>query len=246
MKQKRIYKLLAYIFMPVIFSIIGYALMSVALKPIWDVASSAFSVISAEDAPNFDSRIKTIYNPEAEKPEPVVPEASINEDEKESKADPYIRIEDIELPTDGTQYAQLVCERVGLDAPVYWDDTSEILRVGVGQYLGSFLPGFGRMIVLSAHNTSFFIPLEDVEVGDVFQYHTNYCDYEYEVTEIHVLDEKELAKEISKHQLVEEELLIMYTCYPFDMGLGRKTQRFTVFAKRISGYDVRWRASQYE
>ena len=39
----------------------------------------------------------------------------------------------------------------------------------------------------------------------------------------------------------EKEELVMYTCYPFYAITGRKTQRLTVFADRVEGYNVKWR-----
>ena len=153
----------------------------------------------------------------------------------------YIHINDIEFPLSGTHYAQLVCDRIKLDAPVYWNDTSDILRYGVGQYLGSFLPGFGRLIVLSGHNNTFFAPLKDIKKNDTIEYHTNYGDYKYRVTDVQIMNEKDLQKYIYAHLLDEEEVLILYTCYPFEAMAGRKTDRLTVFAERIEGYDVKWR-----
>ena len=48
-------------------------------------------------------------------------------------------------------------------------------------------------------------------------------------------------KNIFKTLLNEEEILVMYTCWPFEFSAGRKTDRLTVFGKRIKGYDVKWR-----
>ena len=153
----------------------------------------------------------------------------------------YIHINDIDFPLSGTHYAQLLCDRIKLDAPVYWNDTSDILRYGAGQYLGSFLPGFGRMIVLSAHNNTFFAPLKDIKKNDIIEYRTNYGTYKYRVKDVQIMNEKDLQSYIYKHLLDEEEELIMYTCYPFEATVGRKTDRLTVFAERIEGYDVKWR-----
>ena len=153
----------------------------------------------------------------------------------------YIHINDIDFPLSGTHYAQLVCDRIKLDTPVYWNDTSDILRFGAGQYLGSYLPGFGRMIVLSAHNNSFFAPLKDIKKNDTIEYHTHYGNYKYRVVDIQILNEEVLQDYIYDHILDEEEVLLMYTCYPFEAMAGRKTDRLTIFAERIEGYDVKWR-----
>ena len=234
-KKSRVNKLLAYVYMPVIFSIIAYLLLYIALKPYWDTVISVASIFT------FNSEILTnsgdrppIYDPNAE---PV---------EIKEAEEPYIDVHDTQFPDSGSQYGQLTCENAGLDAPVYWDDTYEILRKGAGQYTGTMLPGYGRMILLSAHNTSHFRPLRDLEVGDIITFDTNYCTYEYEVTEIQVYNEMDLERWVLDHILDEEEVLVMYTCWPFEFQAGRKTDRLTVKAKRISGYDVKWRLYEDE
>ncbi|MBR3403146.1 MAG: class D sortase [Parasporobacterium sp.] len=166
---------------------------------------------------------------------------SVFTEEEDNRVYQYIHIEDVDYPLSGEQYAQITCDRVGLDCPVFWDDTNEILRYGAGQFLGSKLPGFGRMIVLSGHNNTFFTPLKDMEKDDVIVYHTNYCTYEYTVTDVVVMNENELQDYILKHLLEEHELLVMYTCYPFEVTMGRKTDRQVIIAERTAGYDVKWR-----
>ena len=234
-KISKINKLLAYIYMPVIFSIIAYLIIYIALKPYWDVAVSAVSLFTSKtEIQTASTERPPIYDPNAEP-------AEVKEAEK-----PYIDARDIDFPDSGEHYGQLICEKVGMDVPVYWDDTYEILRKGAGQYPGTLLPGYGRMILLSAHNVSHFHPLRDMEVGDVITFNTNYCKYEYEVTEIQVYNELELENWVIEHLNEDEEILVMYTCWPFEFQAGRKTDRLTVKAKRISGYDVKWRLYENE
>ena len=226
--------------MPVLFSVISYALLFVALRPVWELSAAAAGMVMAKETPTFQAHLTSSFNREAAAATPVQNQEPSGGD-TQSEA-PYIRIQDIQLPDDGEHYANLSCERIGLDAPVYWDDTSAILRAGVGHYLASTFPGYGGLIVLSGHNTTFFKPLQDIEAGDIIHYDTNYCNYEYEVTDVEVLNENVLNERIMKNLMVEEEKLVMYTCYPFGPHAGRKTDRLTVTAKRISGYDVRWRS----
>ncbi len=225
-------KELAYVCMPALFCVLGYALLWLTLQPVWSLATAAAGTLVSKDAPNFDSQLTSIFDPEAERPQ--VQQA-------DNGTEGFISGRDIEFPDSGSQYGQIYCERIGLDAPVYWYDSDEILSYGVGQSLASMLPGFGSAIILSAHNTTYFKCLQDIEVGDTIQFETNYCDYEYQVTNVQVYDENELWTLLSEKGLQEEEELIMYTCYPFHAISGRKTQRLTVFAKRTSGLDVKWR-----
>ena len=229
MNQSKIFRLLAHIIVPVIFSIIGYLVLFIVFKPYVDTASSVASVFRAGNPGDTKAPAATIYDPNSAPAEVRGGEA------------PYIHVNDLDFPTSGNQYGRLYCEEIGLDAPVYWDDTYAILREGAGQYIGSFPPGFGRMILLSAHNNSHFKPLKDIQIGDVVQFDTNYCNYEYKVDHMQVYDETELEAYVLEHLLDEEEVLIMYTCWPFEFQAGRKTKRLTVIAHRISGYDVKWR-----
>ncbi len=231
MTESRIQRLLAYLIVPVVFCALGYLMLFIALRPIWTTASAVLGMLSAEDVPVFDDTLTSMYDPDAAP-------AAVQEVEN---GETYIHIEDVEFPTSGAQYGYLTCDRIGVSGPVYWFDSNDILRVGIGQSIASKPPGFGRMVLLSAHNTSFFLPLKDAAVGDVFRFDTNYCPYEYQVSETFVINEKELDKWLGERLLNDHELLVMYTCWPFDAYLGRKTDRWVVVAERISGEDVKWR-----
>ncbi len=117
MNKSRILKLLAYIFMPVIFSVIGYIFLYVGLKPYWEMARDAVAILGAE-APMEETNVvrDAIYDPKAAVEDPV----PLYEDEK--KPEPYIRIENIDFPLSGSHYAQLICDDIGMDVPVYWGD----------------------------------------------------------------------------------------------------------------------------
>jgi sortase A len=129
----------------------------------------------------------------------------------------------------------LTCERIQLEVPVYWGDTTKILSAGVGQYMGSFLPGFDRSILLSAHNTSYFKPIEQIQVGDIVAYGTNYGEFQYIVEEVTIMSVGE-AEDMLDHLLaLHEEKLIMYTCYPFQSLVGSKDKRIFVFANKLTG-----------
>jgi sortase A len=144
------------------------------------------------------------------------------------------------MPTVSTQYGELVCDRIGLDAPVYFGDTNKILRYGAGQYSYSLWPGFGRLIFLSAHNTTFFKCFKDIEVGDVINFSTHYGEFVYTVNKVEVYDEDDLGDYILEHLMDEEESLVMCTCYPFHAISGRKTDRLTVFCEKTSGPVIDW------
>lgn len=225
MSSYRTKKLLAYFGVPIVFCIIGYALLWFALLPVWNTVVSTASFLVSDEAPNFNPDLDSIYDPNALKNTGV----------------DYIPGADVQFPTSGTQYGQIVCEQIGLDTPVYWYDSDDILNYGAGQSPISLPPGFGNVIILSAHNTTFFRCLESAQVGNVIKFHTNYCDYEYTVTNVQVYNEKDLETLLLEKASAEQEELILYTCYPFHAITGRKTDRLVVFANRTAGIDVKWK-----
>ena len=224
--SSRTAKPLAYFGMPVVFCVLGYALLWLALQPVWPVVSATVGFLVSKEAPSFSNNLSVVYDPEALK--------------EEAEAG-FIPGESVKFPTAGDLYGQVTCARIGLDVPVYWHDTDEILDYGAGQSLTSFPPGFGRSIVLSGHNMTYFNCLQDIAVGDVIEFDTNWCNYEYTVTRVEVYNENALWDYINENMFREEEELVMYTCYPFYAITGRKTDRLTVFAERTSGLDVKWR-----
>ena len=219
--KTKINKLMAYIYMPLIFTIIGFVLFYIALSPVLNLVTNVGAMVVAEDIPSFTENLESAF----------VPPAIIDASEQENTID----LSEVDIPSSGTHYAQITCERIGLDAPVYMDDTDAILKVGVGQYLGTSIPGFGKPIMLAAHCTTFFAPFEFIEVGDVVTITTSYGVYEYEITETSVVEPPfKGAYDLAQ----EEEELIMYTCYPFKLLSGSRQKRLFVYGKKIAGPDI--------
>jgi sortase A len=115
-----------------------------------------------------------------------------------------------------------------LSAPLYDDDSEELLIKGVGHYPESGLPGGGKPILISGHDTTFFAPLEQVAVGDVIRVVMEDKDYYYSIVTTKVA----LATDTSAYDLSQEkELLILYTCYPFGQLLGEHEERYFVYGE---------------
>lgn len=210
-------RLMAYIYMPLIFSIIGYGILYIAAKPLIDLGMNIGSMVLVQEVPTFHAELDSIFEP---------PPITVEEQPE------TVSMEQIKMPVYGQKYGNLTCDRISLEAPVYYGDSNEILRVGAGQYIGSFMPGWNRVMLLCAHNTTFFKPLQNVQVGDVFTFTTSYGVYQYEVTDTRIADHND---ETTYDLLKEEEELIMYTCYPFETMVGTKTDRLFVYAKKIAG-----------
>ena len=232
MGSSSVKKLLAYVLMPAAFCVVGYLVLFLALQPIWGMASAAISFLVADEAPNFSTEISSIYDPNAIKQSSTT--------DSGTPAGP-IDGKQVRFPFSGEQYGQITCEAMGLDAPVYWYDSDEILMYGAGQSLASNLPGFGGAVILCAHNNTYFSCLEDAQVGEVINFSTNYCDYEYTIRDVQVYNETDLEKLLMEKTCQEKDELILYTCYPFYATVGRKTERLVVFADRTAGREVIWK-----
>lgn len=214
-KKKRYKQLCAYIFIPIAYVILGFALLFVAFRPLLTLVSDVFHVVLSGGSPQFESELQSIYD------ETATP-----------ATEGELSIEDIEIPTYETCYARLTCDRLQMDVPVYWGDSNRVFREGAGQYIGSFLPGYGDVILIGAHDALYFAPLEDVKENDTFEIRTNYGIFAYRVTETKIAS---TADSEVYQNLSGAEQLVLYTCYPFGTLIGVKDKRFYVFADKISG-----------
>ena len=142
----------------------------------------------------------------------------------------------INYPAYGKKYANLKIQSINIDLPVYYGDSMKILKNGVGQYAGSYFPGEGGTTVLAAHNSSdYFQRLVDIKIGDLVTIETSYGVFNYRVKSFKVVH---MSDEDSFKIRDDAEELLMYTCYPVTRSIvGRRTQRFLVFASRVSGED---------
>ena len=131
-------------------------------------------------------------------------------------------------PEYGTQYATIEIPKIDVNLPVYFGDTLEILKNGVGHTSGSYFPGEGGSIIYMGHNSeSVFRRFSELQIGNEIIVTTSYGEYTYIIYDMELIDETDVDKlPIQK----EEEILMVYTCYPFN-NIGYATQRYVVYAK---------------
>ena len=138
-----------------------------------------------------------------------------------------------DYPNYGTVWATIKIPALNLELPVYHGDTLDILRYGVGHLAGSYFPGEGGGIVLDAHNNeAYFGTLPNLAFGDEIVLDTIYGTYTYEMTEAKIIKNTE---EEALPVKTEEELLMLYTCYPPGY-VGLTNERYVVYAK-LKGAD---------
>lgn len=201
-----------YVIFPIVFVLISYLLIFIAafpiVKPILDTADLFFL-----------DRVPSV----SEKESIFKGAPSIGSD--------TIKLSKITFPSFGVHYGHITIPSTSVDADLYYGDSSKELKNGVGTYGGSFIPGYHKTTMIAGHNHTYFHTLGKAEVGDKINIETNYGKYVYEVTDTKIADkDDDSAYDLSK----EEENIILYTCYPFDV-IGLTKQRYFVYAKYISG-----------
>lgn len=133
-------------------------------------------------------------------------------------------------PEYGSQYATIEISKIGVNLPVYFGDTMELLKKGVGHSSGSYFPGEGGSIIYMGHNSKdVFRRFGELQIGDQITVKANYGEFNYEIYDMQIVEETETDKlPIQKG----EEKLMVYTCYPF-VNIGYTTQRYVVYANLV-------------
>ena len=131
-------------------------------------------------------------------------------------------------PEYGTQYGTLKIEKIDVDLPIYFGDTLEVLKKGVGHSSGSYFPGEGGSIIYMGHNSKkMFRRFSELQIGNKIEVKTTYGEYTYKIYDMQLIKETELEKLPIQR---EKEILMIYTCYPFN-NIGYATQRCVVYAE---------------
>lgn len=131
-------------------------------------------------------------------------------------------------PEYGTQYATIEIDKIDVNLPVYFGDTLEILKKGVGHSSGSYFPGEGGSIVYMGHNSkNMFRRFSELQIGNEIKVTTSYGEYTYKIYDMQLIKETETDKLPIQR---DKEILMIYTCYPFN-NVGYATQRYVVYAE---------------
>lgn len=130
------------------------------------------------------------------------------------------------------QYGTFSCRRLGInDIPLYYGDDDRCLNAGIGTSLYSQPPGYGSRSLMSGHNLTYFAPMKDVGVGDIFELNLSYGYYKFRVYKTEVMTPAEFDPNLIN---VPSDEIIVYTCYPFNGQTG-STQRLFMFCEMLEG-----------
>lgn len=127
----------------------------------------------------------------------------------------------VSYPTYGTKYGTIYLNNESDN--IYFGDSVNILKQGVGTSSLYDIPGDKDKVVLSGHNTGIFKNLSNLKNGNKIVIETNYAKFEYIVKTTKIVNETNL------NSLEKDYDLIMYTCYPNKELYGNK--RLIIYAK---------------
>ncbi|EOI01610.1 sortase [Enterococcus moraviensis ATCC BAA-383] len=234
--MKQLKRVGAFIYVPLLFMFFGYLIIYIIGAPVINFASSAVELISLNDAPSFEQKGTNLFEKRSGQTEQV---SSDKQTKKNTTQKPdtsekgEISSSKMVYPVGGDQFGEIVIDKVGINEPLYYGDSEEILRLGAGQYIGSMIPGDLGTTLIGGHNLPSFGKIYYLEIGDEVSVHTHYGDYTYRVTEVKVANYKDPSIE-AKLGDQSKRSLILYTCYPLD-AIGLTPERVFVSADYVSG-----------
>lgn len=186
----------------------------VALLSVIIILSAVYSVLGAkiEETVSLASKI-TIDIGQKETVEPI-------KIDSENKITNY--------PEYGTKYANIEIPKIDVNLPVYYGDTLEVLKKGVGHSSGSYFPGEGGSIIYMGHNAKkIFRRFSELQIGNEITIKASYGTYKYKIYDMKLIKETDI-NELPVQR--EKEILMIYTCYPFN-NIGYASKRFVVYAE---------------
>lgn len=120
----------------------------------------------------------------------------------------------------------LKIESIDLNAPIKDGTEMSVLKTAIGHFNDT--PYFNGNICLAAHNRgynqNFFERLNEVQKGDKVEYITKYATYEYEVTDIKIIEETDLTV----LNPTEKDQITMITCIA-----NQRDKRLCVVASKV-------------
>ena len=121
----------------------------------------------------------------------------------------------IVVPTPGPQQARRIqIDALNVSAPIVQGDDWEALKRGVGQHIGSALPGEKGNLVLAGHNDIYgevFRYLDQLEVGDEIVVHTDGQSFSYLITASFLVS----PTQVEVMNATTDATLTLISCYPY-------------------------------
>lgn len=149
-----------------------------------------------------------------------------------------IKASEINYPTWGDHFGTISVEGTKIDAPLILGDSVTLLNKGACVSLYGGVPGYGKTVMVSAHNNTFFRDLQSSgKIGALVKIETNYGSYVYRIVEkkiAHRDDSSAYISYIEREDSKENEFLIIYTCQK-ENGISISQYRCYAFCEYVSG-----------
>ena len=239
-KSRRAWYLTALFLMPVLFTLLTFALLYTVLEPMFGSYAGAVMLFVGDEVYNAQYEVTDLLSKTSQQSSETVDWIAIEDQSNPNKAkDPedepvFIRASEIIMPQPGDIYANITISGTKVDSPVFWGDSERELNRGVGTYMGGWLPGWGRTVMMAGHRNSDFADFRNVEIGAIITVRTHYETYTYEVVDIAVFHMNDTN---SYDFLRDEENIILYTCYPFER-IGAAVERLFIYGEPLTGTPV--------
>lgn len=149
-----------------------------------------------------------------------------------------IKASEVKYPTWGDHFGNITVEDTKIDAPLIFGDSVSLLKKGACVSIYGGVPGYGKTVMVSAHNNTFFSDLQSRgQVGALVNIETNYGSYVYRIIEkkiAHREDSSAYIDYIERDDSEEMEFLIIYTCQK-ESGISLSKYRCYAFCEYVSG-----------
>jgi sortase A len=129
----------------------------------------------------------------------------------------------------GDAIGRLTIGRLGLKIILVQGTDHESLKKGPGHYIGSALPGQGRLVYIAGHRTTYLAPfshIDELKQGDYVTIDLPYASFKYVVTKHRVV----AATDVSVLRSPDHEVLILQACHPRFFA----SHRYLVYAKPVA------------
>ncbi|MHB1018447.1 MAG: class D sortase [Coriobacteriia bacterium] len=131
-------------------------------------------------------------------------------------------------PAKGDPVGTLLIPALDQTLPIVEGTDDAELKVGVGHYTQSVLPGEADNCVLSAHRDTHFSRLEELIVGDRLIVQTSAGTFTYEISGTRIVDKDDRTVIVP----TDHAVLTLSTCYPFNY-IGSAPDRYIISADGV-------------
>lgn len=112
-------------------------------------------------------------------------------------------------PEYGKQYGNVEIEAININLPLYYGDTLNELKNGLGQSARSFCPGEGKNVIITGHNTEGKLKrIIEMKNEDKIVINTTYGTYKYKVSKTETTSNKINSIYTTRN---DKESIIIYT-----------------------------------